>query len=316
VPSDDMDSIPGLEENHRRALADKLGITSLRALADADQRAIYTALGNMRPRRSLTRIAAWQGHARRRLSDAASDPSAWQTAASFAVIFAQRRVDGEWERRIEAEQTEVEPALEPRQWPGWDFGPLHDWMLGQLGLPQDQADSGAGAASSTATTAEPAAAEEPATGEPATAKEAATAEEPAATGTPARAGRAELRIDSATITDAVHELDLITAGRPIAAPPDDLRHPVRVRFTVSGGRSGQQLRAAVWFRRQAEPGWSPDEPVIVSSSGQAEFDLSSVPPGGHDVRLLAWATDPGATLAAATLPTLTFRQEAGQARNE
>jgi hypothetical protein len=278
-----MNSIPGLEESHQRALAGKLGITSLRALADADQRAIYTALANMRPRPSLTRIAAWQGYARSRLSDAASDPSAWQTVASFAVIFAQRQVDGEWEHRIEAEQTEVEPALEPRQWPDWDFGPLRDWMLGQLGLPED---------------------EEAATGEPATAGEAAVS------GTPALAGRAELRIDSATITDAVHELDLITAGHPIAAPPDDLRHPVRVRFTVSGGRSGQQLRAAVWFRRQAEPGWSPDEPVIVSSSGQAEFDLSTVPPGGHDIRLLAWATDPGATLAAVTLPKLTFRQEA------
>lgn len=45
-------------------------------------------------------------------------------------------------------------------------------------------------------------------------------------------------------------------------------------------------------------------------SGQAEFDLSLVPPGGHNVRLLAWATDPGATMAAVTLPTLTFHQEA------
>jgi hypothetical protein len=272
VPSDDMDSIPGLEENHRRALTGKLGITSLRALADEDQRAIYTALGSMRPRPSLARIASWQAHARNRLSDAASDPSAWQTAASFAVIFAQRQVDGEWERRIEAEQTEVEPALEPRQWPGWDCGPLYDWILGQLGLP--------------------------------------AYEEPAVSGVPARAGRAELRIDSATITDAAHELDLITADDSIAAPPDDLRTPVRLRFTVSGGRSGQQLRAAVWFRRQAEPGWSPQEPVIVSPSGRAEFDLSAVPPGGHDVRLLAWASDPGSTLAAVTLPKLTFRPEA------
>ncbi len=54
---------------------------------------------------------------------------------------------------------------------------------------------------------------------------------------------------------------------------------------------------------------SPQEPVIVSASGRAEFDLSAVPPGGHDVRLLAWATDPGASLAAVTLPTLTFRQD-------
>ena len=41
-------------------------------------------------------------------------------------------------------------------------------------------------------------------------------------------------------------------------------------------------------------------------SGQGEFDLSSVPAGAHDVRLLAWATDPGATLAAVTLPRLAF----------
>ena len=285
MPSDDMDSIPGLEENHRRALAGKLEITSLRALADADQRAIYTALATMRPRPSLARIAAWQGQARSVLSGAASDPSAWQNAASFAVIFAQRRVDGEWERRIEAEQTEMEPALEPRQWPGWDCGPLCDWMLGQLGMPEDEAGS----------------AEEPAvSGAPA----------PAVSGAPAPAGRAELHIDSATITDAVHELDLITAGQPSAAPPDELRHPVRLCFTVSGGRSGQQLRAAAWFRRRAEPGWSPEEPVTVSPSGQAEFDLSSVPPGGHDVRLLAWASDPGATMAAVTLPRLTFRPQA------
>ena len=277
MPSDEMDSIPGLEENHRRALAGKLGIMSLQALADADQRAIYTALATMRPRPSLARIAAWQGQARSMLSGAASDPSAWQDAASFAVIFAQRRVDDEWERRIEAEQTEMEPALEPRQWPGWDCGPLCDWMLGQLGLPEDE-DGSAG--------------------------------EPAAGAPPAPAARAELRIDSATITDAVHELDLITVGHPSAAPPDELRHPVRLRFTVSGGRSGQQLRAAAWFRRRAEPGWSPEEPVTVSPSGQAEFDLSSVPPGGHDVRLLAWASDPGATLAAVTLPRLTFRPQA------
>ena len=64
MPSDEMDCIPGLEENHRRALAGELGITSLRALADADQRAIHTALGTMRPRPSLARIAAWQGQAR------------------------------------------------------------------------------------------------------------------------------------------------------------------------------------------------------------------------------------------------------------
>src|SRR5579859_3839945 len=57
MPGEDLMSIPGLQEVHQRALARKLGITSLRALADADQRAIYAALGSIRPRPSLTRIA-------------------------------------------------------------------------------------------------------------------------------------------------------------------------------------------------------------------------------------------------------------------
>jgi hypothetical protein len=284
VPGEDLRPVPGLQENHRRVLASKLGINSLRALADGDQRAIYAALGSTRPRPSLKRIAAWQDYARSKLSDDAIDRSAWHTAASFAVIFAQRQVDGVWERRLEAEQTEVEPASEPQQWPSWDCGPLCDWMFGQLRLPEDRADSQASAAD-----------------------QDAAAAEPAASAAPAHAQRAELRIDSAAITDAVHELVLISAGNLVAAPPEDLRPPVRLSLAVSGGRSGQQLRAAVWFRRRAGPGWSPHDPVTVPSSGRAEFDLSSVPPGEHDVRLLAWATDAGARLAAVTLPKLTIR---------
>jgi hypothetical protein len=295
VPAEDLRSIPGLQENHRRELAAKLAITSLRALADADQRTVYEALRNIRPRPSLTRIAAWQSDARGRLPDAVAKEPDWRTSASFAVIFAQRQVNGVWEHRIEAEQTEVEPALEPRQWPGWDCGPLCDWMLGQLGRPAGQADPEAGVAdgAGAATTAEPAARTAPARTAP-----ARTA--------PARTARAELRIDSATITDAVQELELIRAGNVVAAPAEALRPPVRLSVTVTGARSGQHLQAAVWFRRPAGPGWSPHDPVRSSPSGRAEFDLSSVPPGGHDARLLAWATDAGATLAAVTLPTLTW----------
>lgn len=283
MPGNEMDSIPGLEEKHRRALASKLGITSLRTLADGDQRAIYNALASFRPRPTPELVEAWQEGARSRLSDPANGRSAWHTAASFAVIFAQRQMDGRWERRLEAELTEVEPAQEPRQWASWDCGPLCDWMLGQLGVPEDEPDTA---------------------GQAGAAADSGAAETVAAS---APSGRAELRIDDVTITEAGRDLDLISAGHLAAAPPGDLRQPVRVRFTVHGGRGGQQLRAAVWFRRPDGPGWSPHEPAMVPASGQAEFDLSSVPAGGHDVRLLAWATDPRATLAAVTLPKLTFR---------
>ena len=279
MPGDDLRSIPDLQASHVRALDDKLGITGLRALADADQRTIHAALRNVRPYASLARIAAWQDDARSRLADAAIDTSVWHTAASFAVIFAQRQVNGTWERRLEAEQTEVEPAPEPQQWADWDCGQLCDWMLAKVGQPEGPAASKANAVSGTRS---------------------------AATGT----RRAELRIDSASITDASHELGLITGGKLISKSPEELRPPVHLRLTVSGGRSGQQLRAAVWFRRRGHPGWSPQEPADLPPSGQAEFDLSLVPSGGHNVRLLAWATDPGATMAAVTLPTLTFHQEA------
>jgi hypothetical protein len=279
VPEDELTVVPGLQEAHRRALAGKLGITSLTALADADQRAIYTALGSLRPRPTLARIAAWQADARSRLSDAAVDASEWHRAASFAVIFAQRQVDGGWERRIEAEQTEVEPEPPAQEWPGWQCGPLCDWMLSQLDWPDDGA--------------------------------AAEPQQTAADAVPAPAGRAELRIDGAAITDAEQTLDLVQAGAAIAAAPAELVPPVQLSVTVSGGRRGQQLRAAVLFHRAAEPGWSPADPVSVPRSGQVQFDLSSVPPGGHDVRLLAWATTRGASLATVTLPRLTFRPAAG-----
>jgi hypothetical protein len=294
VPGEDLMSIPGLQEVHQRALDRKLGITSFRALAGADQRTIYEALASTRPRASLTRIAAWQDDARNRLSDAATaenDETNWQTVVSFAVIFAQRRVGGVWERRLTAEQTEVEPALKPQKWPSWNCGPLCEWMVGHLELPaEDETGSEADAADLVS---------------------AATVTEPSVRTAPARASWAELRIDSATITGALQELELIRAGNLITAQPEDLAPPVRLSFTVTGGRAGQQLRAATWFRRRSGLGWSPQEPVSVPPSGRAEFDLSSVPAGEHDVRLLAWATTPGATLAAVSLPRLTFRPAAG-----
>jgi hypothetical protein len=294
VPSEDLTSIPGLEENHRRALADKLGITSVRALAGADQRAIYDALRHVGHRPTLARVADWQDVARRRITrarktrqaarsrmrQAANDRSEWHTAASFAVIFARRQVDGDWEHRLEAEQTEVEPEPAHQEWSGWDCQPLCEWMRGQVSLPEDRAEPDAGVAS---------------------------------------AERAALRIDSATITDANHELDLIAAGELIGTPPEDLTPPIHLSFTVSGGRSGQQVQAAVWFRPPPEPGWSrleaepmsgwsPHEPVTVPPSGQAEFDLPSAPPSEYQVRLLAWTTDAHATMAGVTLPKLAFRQ--------
>jgi hypothetical protein len=307
VPGNDLSAVPGLQEAHRRALAGKLGITSLAALADADQRAIYTALGSLRPRPTLARIAAWQADARGRLSDAAVEASEWHRAASFAVIFAQRQVAGGWERRIEAEQTEVDPEPPAREWPGWECAPLCDWMLSQLDRPEHEPAAETEPAAGDATAGDATAAARAAAARAAAARAAAGGA--GAAGAAAPAGRAELRIDRAVITDAQQTLDLVRGGDVVTLPAAEFTPPAQLSVTVTGGRSGQQLRAAVWFRRPAEPGWSPVPSASLPTSGQVEFALSSVPPGQHQVRLLAWATQPGASLAAVTLPRLTFRAD-------
>jgi hypothetical protein len=283
MPSEDMGSIPGLQENYQHALEDNLGIISIRALAEADDGVLHTALRRTRPPPSRERIANWQNAARRKLSETVTEKPDWHDVARFAVNLTRRRVNGKWEPWLTVEQAERGPEAPHREWPSWDSTPLGPWMRSQLDRPEDQAEPGAGAVGSISTAGEP---------------EAATA-------APSQAG-AKLRIDSATVTDAVHELRLMRDGNLIGGPGEDLIPPVRLELTVSGARSGRQVWAAVWFLRRARPGWSPEEPVIVPSSGQAGFDLSSVLPGEYEVRLLTWASNP-ATMAGVTLPKLSFR---------
>ncbi len=283
MPSGDMGSIPGLQENYQHALKDNLGIISIRALAEADEDVLHTGLRRTRPPPSRARIANWQNAARRKLSETVTEKPDWHDVARFAVNLTRRRVNGKWEPWLTVEQAERGPEAPHREWPSWDSTPLGPWMRSQLDRPEDQTEPEAGAVGSISTAGEP---------------EAATA-------VPSQAG-AKLRIDSATVTDAVHELRLIRDGNLVGGPEEDLIPPVRLELTVSGARSGRQVWAAVWFRRRATPGWSPQEPVIVPSSSQAGFDLSSVPPGEHEVRLLTWASNP-ATMAGITLPKLSFR---------
>jgi len=178
---DDLSSIEGLADKHVRALA-RQHVTDLRGLVQADPDAIYRAMANLRPRPAREQIARWQDDARNKLAPPAA--SEWQTAASFVVVYSQRKKGDTWERRVEAERTEVEPERTMQVWSGWDAAPVCEWMRGQLG---QAADAGT----------QPA--EEPPTEEPA-------AEEPTparAAPTPGPASRAQLRIDSAALIDAV-----------------------------------------------------------------------------------------------------------------
>ncbi len=185
---DELSSIPGLEAKHLRALA-RRQVTDLRSLASADPRVLYNAMATFKPRPTHAQISRWQAVAKSRLEEAAVDVSEWHTAASFAVVFAQRLVGDSWERRVEAERTEVEPERDREVWPGWECEPLCGWMLGQLA----QADAEAMAARPAVPEAVPPPAAEPAAGH-----------------APARA---QLRIDSAAISDAARTTDVVRGVR-------------------------------------------------------------------------------------------------------
>jgi hypothetical protein len=306
---DDLSSIEGLADKHLRALA-RQNVTDLRGLVQADRCVIYRAMANLRPRPTLEQISRWQDDARSKLGETGPDASEWQMAASFVVVFSQRQVDDTWERRVEAERTEVEPERSRQVWPGWDAQAACDWMVGQL----SQTDSaGVRPAEELAEVRadEPAevAAEVPAD-EPAEVR----AEEPAgvpAVPLPTAASRAQLRIDSAAIIDAAGQTDVVTAGVLAANPRTDLVAPVRVVFTVGGAPPGARLLAVTRIQHPDGPGWNPRDPVALTGPGRAEFDLALLPAGNHEMSLIAWAPEATAKPVSVRLPAVTIRPDQG-----
>jgi hypothetical protein len=264
VSASDLSSIEGLEDKHLRVLA-RHGVTDLRGLVQADREVIYRATANLRPRPPRDLIARWQEGARSLLAE--TTPDDWQMVASFVVVFFQRRAGDAWERRVEAERTEVEPERNPSVWAGWDAAPICEWMVGQLGQasgPEPAPANGADGETTQVGQDGSDAAERPA--------HAAVAERPA------------LRIDSVVVTAA----------------------PARVSFTVSGAPPETRLWAVARILRDDRPGWNAQDPVAVAESGHVEFDLSGLPAGEHLVRLIAWAPDATAKPASVQLPAITI----------
>jgi hypothetical protein len=128
----DLSSIEGLADKHVRAL-NRRHVTGLRELARADPEVIYRAMASLWLRPTRAQVAHWQDDARCQLEGTAPVLAEWQTAASFVVVFCQRRTGGIWERRIEAERTEVEPERAMEVWSGWQAAPVWAWMADQLG---------------------------------------------------------------------------------------------------------------------------------------------------------------------------------------
>jgi hypothetical protein len=283
VPTDDLSSIPGLEDKHLQALAEAQ-VTDLRSFADADKREIQKAMGKIQPRPTLAQISQWRDEARGRLERAETDTSDWHAVASFAVAFYQRQVGDVRERRVGAERTEVETEQELQKWDGWDFEPVGRWMADQMGVIENAS-----------TPAEPAAVQPEAAPR-------AGAKAP---------GRSQLHIDSATITDANGTVGVIMRGALAAELPAELIAPARMALTVSGAPAGTVLYAVTRIPRPDGPGRNVQDPVVLRRSRKAEFDLSGVPAGRYEMSLIAWAPDATAKPVSVRLPALTIRSPSG-----
>jgi len=286
VPSNDLRSIPDLHDRQRRVLAGELKITTLHGLVHADRRDIHRAMRNLRPRPTLEQIARWQDHARSRLNEAATDRSDWRPAASFAVVFAQRRAGDGWERRIEVERTEVEPEEERRIWPGWDCGGICGWM-------REQIPSAAG----------PEPRSEPGEETEATARLTEPAAAPAPVGQARE--RPELRISQITVIGPVATAGVQAAGVAVITGPGGPAEPPRIEISVSGARPDQEIHAVARVLQPGEPGWTAQHPVVIRGAGVGSFDLSGLPAGPQDLTLVAWAPDGMAQPALEELTGLT-----------
>jgi hypothetical protein len=272
MADDDLTSIPGLRDRHRRFLDARLQITTFDALAEADPKAISSAMSRIRPRPKLDDVRGWQEEARRRRDEAQRQPESsaetpgWERAATFVLSFEERHVEGRLERRLAAEQTELEPEQPPSVWPGWDCGWLCEWLQQRVG-------------------------------------EVEVTQLPSAAAT---VGGGELRFENVAIVDSTGRFDALSEGR-LAGQELECRLPGRLEIRVAGAIVGREVRVALRFRHPGQAGWSPQEPTTVPVEGPAELTLSDVVPGEYRARLVAWAPDASAQPIGVELGTLTIR---------
>lgn len=135
MPDGNLDSIPGLLDKHRKALA-RLGVSDRQALAQADPRAILEAMRRQKPPPTLEQIAEWQDYVAHHQGARSPNGSDWDLTATFVISFEQRRSELGWECQVVVAQAEVEPEQPGRVWPDWDCSEVCEWMRAQLPTPE------------------------------------------------------------------------------------------------------------------------------------------------------------------------------------
>jgi hypothetical protein len=275
---DDLSGISGLDDRQCAVLAQKLGITSCYELIMADRQRIADAFGRRAIRPTLEDVSAWQDEARRiraasiDASVSATAASGWQSAATFVVAFEERGQGDALERRIVAEQTEVEPEASPQQrsqWPGWTCDDACQWMLERVGGPASPAPPGP------AQTALPA--------------EAGPAG--AGVGETRTAGaRAMIDIEGANLADSSGSIELVAGSRPV---PQDRRiwsQPAQLIVMLGPARTGPQTSVVLQLAQTGGP--KQNIAGHLDGTGQvAEVDLSGLADGEYIPAIVASTRD-------------------------
>jgi hypothetical protein len=127
----DLKSIPGLKPRHRKVLGDRLGITTVQALAAADSAEVRRALAEVQQPPNVEDVQRWQETARRHAAEA-DNGAEWDQTAVFVVSFERREMGGCVERRLVVAPGEKGPEAQGKSWGGWECAEICDWMHNQL----------------------------------------------------------------------------------------------------------------------------------------------------------------------------------------
>src|ERR1700738_4433786 len=92
MAGEDLISLPGLRDKHRKILDERLGITTYDGLLGTDAQVIFEAVSRVRPRTSLAVIRRWQDVARRKRKEAVVETPDWEPAAVFVPRLGRRPV--------------------------------------------------------------------------------------------------------------------------------------------------------------------------------------------------------------------------------
>jgi hypothetical protein len=295
MPIHDLSGISRLDDRRRDVLAQKLGITNWYDLIMADRRRIVDAFGRRTIRPTLEEVAAWQDEARRMrassidASAASIAASGWEPTAMFVVAFEQRRQGDAMERRIVAEQTEVEPEASPQQrsqWPGWACDDACRWMLEQVGVSAPSTPHGPAEVTSAA---DAGAAETRAAGMPSNIDAAGT--------------RSKIDIERANLADSRGDIELIAGSRPVPQDRHVWAQPARLLVALGGAPTGP--RTSVVLQLVQADGQKQSIAGHLDDVGRvAEIELSGLSDGEYKPAIVAWTADGSSLPRVVKLPTV------------